>query len=209
MKKDIDIIFKHDPAIKRSFAHIVEVILSYPGLHAVWFYRIAHSLYIRNIPLIPRMISQFARFLTGIEIHPGATIKGNIFIDHGMGVVIGSTAQIGNNVLIYSGVVLGNREGSLDNGYGVKRHPTIGNNVLLGTGAKILGNITIGNNVKIGANSVVLHDIPDNYTAVGVPARIISKKKPLNVTYKRHETVSKFRKIISSTSSFPANLTEL
>jgi serine O-acetyltransferase len=114
--------------------------------------------------------------LTGIEIHPGAKINGHIFIDHGMGVIIGSTAEIGDNAVIYSGVVLGSRNGSIDNGFGTKRHPTIGNNVLIGSGAKILGNITIGDNVKIGANTVVLHDVPNNCTAVGVPAKIAFRK---------------------------------
>lgn len=177
MKKDINIIFQHDPAVTRSIGHIIEVVLTYPGLHAIWGYRLSHKLYAVRVPVIPRMISQFVRFLTGIEIHPGAKINGSIFIDHGQGVVIGSTAQIGNNVLIYSGVVLGSREGSIDNGHGQKRHPTVGNNVLIGSGAKILGNITIGNNVKIGANAVVLTDIPDNSTAVGIPARIINNAK--------------------------------
>lgn len=177
MKKDIDIIFRHDPAVKRTFAHMLEVIFTYPGLHAVWLYRLAHKLHSLNIPVLPRFISQMARLFTGIDIHPGAKIRGNIFIDHGMGVVIGSSAEIGNNVLIYSGVVLGSREGSYDLGFGSKRHPTIGDNVLIGTGAKILGNIFIGDNSKIGANAVVLQDVPSNHTAVGIPARIIQISK--------------------------------
>jgi serine O-acetyltransferase len=177
MNKDIDIIFRHDPAIKRSVAHFLEIVFTYPGLHALWLYRVAHAFYRWNIPILPRVISQIARFFTGIEIHPGAKIQGNIFIDHGTGVIIGSTAQIGNNVIIYSGVVLGSRNGSVDNGFGKKRHPTIGNNVLIGAGAKILGNITIGDNVKIGANAVVLQDVSANCTAVGVPARIIRNKE--------------------------------
>lgn len=178
MKKilnDIEVIFKNDPAVKKSFSQILEVVLTYSGLHAVWFYRMSHKLYLLNIPVLPRMISQFARFLTGIEIHPGATIRGSIFIDHGMGVVIGQTAEIGNNVLIYSNVILGSRSGGLDKGYGAKRHPTIGDNVMIGAGAKILGSITIGNNVKIGANSVVLKNIPDNSTVVGIPGRIVCR----------------------------------
>lgn len=177
MKQDIDFIFQHDPAIKRSFWHLAEVVLTYPGLHALWFYRLAHSFYLRKVPVIPQVISHFSRFLTGIEIHPGAKLKGNIFIDHGMGVIIGSTVEIGNGVVIYSGVVLGSRNGSIDKGFGKKRHPTIGDNVLIGSGAKILGDIRIGNNVKIGANSVVLENVPDNSTAVGVPARIINNIK--------------------------------
>jgi serine O-acetyltransferase len=177
MKKDIDIIFKHDPAITPTFSHFLEVVLTYPGLHALWIYRIAHKLFLWHVPVLPRMLSQAGRLLTGIEIHPGARIRGSIFIDHGYGVVIGSTAEIGDNVLIYSGVVLGSRDGSIDNGYGAKRHPTIGNNVMIGSGAKLLGNITIGNNVKIGANAVVLCDVPSFTTAVGAPARIIRKEK--------------------------------
>lgn len=173
---DVIVIFKNDPSIIPSFGNILEIILTYPGLHALWLYRLAHKLYILKIPIIPRIISQFARFLTGIEIHPGAKIKGSIFIDHGMGVVVGQTAQIGNNVVIYSGVVLGTRNGGWDKGYGIKRHPTIGNNVMIGAGAKVLGNITIGDNVKIGANAVVLKNIPDNSIAVGIPARIIRKR---------------------------------
>lgn len=177
MKKDIEMIFENDPAVKRTFAHLLEIILTYPGLHAVWMYRIANKLFLKNIPILPRFISQLARFFTGIDIHPGAKIKGNIFIDHGMGVVIGSSAEIGDNVLIYSGVVLGSRDGSQDGGYGSKRHPTVGDNVLIGTGAKILGSINIGRNAKIGANAVVLQDVPSNYTAVGIPARIIQKTR--------------------------------
>lgn len=174
MKQDIDIIFEHDPAVKKSLAHYLEVVLTYPGLHAIWSYRIAHKLFLWNIPVIPRLISQIARFLTGIEIHPGAKLKGNIFIDHGFGVVIGSTSEIGHNVVIYSGVALGSRNGSIDNGYGKKRHPTIGDNVIIGSGAKILGDIYIGDHVKIGANAVVLNDIPNNCTTVGIPAKIVN-----------------------------------
>lgn len=174
---DIEVIFKNDPAVKKSFSQILEVILTYSGLHAIWFYRLSHKLYLLKIPVLPRMISQFARFLTGIEIHPGATIRGSIFIDHGMGVVVGQTAEIGNNVLIYSNVILGSRNGGLDKGYGAKRHPTIGDNVMIGAGAKILGSITIGNNVKIGANSVVLKNVPDNSTVVGIPGKIYTRLK--------------------------------
>jgi serine O-acetyltransferase len=170
---DVEVIFRNDPAITPSVKCLLEVVLTYPGLHAIWFYRLAHKLYLLQIPIIPRGLSELARFLTGIEIHPGAKIHGSVFIDHGSGVVIGSTAEIGNNVIIYSGVVLGNRSGGWDKGYGMKRHPTIGSNVLIGTGAKILGNIKVEDNVKIGANAVVLQNIPSNCTAVGVPARIV------------------------------------
>ncbi len=170
---DIEVIFRNDPAITLSVKHILEVVLTYPGLHAIWFYRLAHKLYLLKIPVIPRVLSQLATWLTGIEIHPGAKIDRSVFIDHGSGVVIGSTVEIGNNVIIYSGVVLGSRNGSWDKGYGVKRHPTIGSNVLIGAGAKILGDIKIENNVKIGANAVVLQNVPSNCTVVGVPARIV------------------------------------
>jgi len=158
--------------VRISFGNILEVILTYPGLHAIWLYRFSHFLYVLKIPILPRILSSFGRFLTGIEVHPAAKIKGSIFIDHGMGVVIGSTAEIGDNVIVYSGVVMGNRNGSLDKGYGIKRHPTVGNNVMIGSGAKILGAITIGDNVKIGANAVVLTDIESNSLAVGMPAKI-------------------------------------
>lgn len=174
---DIKIIFKHDPAVKLSFTDTLEVLITYPGLHALWVYRLTHFIYLLKIPLIPKILSQLARFLTGIEIHPAAKIKGSIFIDHGTGVVIGSTTEIGDNVLIYSNVVLGSRNGSLDKGYRAKRHPTIGNNVMIGSGAKILGDIKIGNNVKVGANAVVLKDVPDNCTVVGIPARVIKQPR--------------------------------
>ena len=173
IRSDIEVIIRNDPAITCSLKHILEVVLTYPGLHAIWFYRLAHKLYLLNIPVIPRVVSQVARWFTGIEIHPGANIHGSVFIDHGSGVVIGSTVEIGNNVIIYSGVVLGSRAGSWDKGYGVKRHPTIGSNVFIGAGAKILGDVKVENNVKIGANAVVLQNIPSNCTAVGVPARIV------------------------------------
>lgn len=172
---DIRVIFKNDPSVRISFTDILEVVITYPGLHALWFYRFAHLIYFLKIPILPRVLSQLARMFTGIEIHPAAKIRGSIFIDHGMGVIIGSTAEIGNNVLIYSNVVLGSRNGSIDKGYGVKRHPTIGNNVMIGSGARILGDIKIGNNVKVGANSVVLKDVPSNCTVVGIPGRIIHK----------------------------------
>jgi len=172
---DIAVIFKNDPAITFSLRYLLEVVLTSPSLHAIWFYRLAHQLYLRNIPIIPRWLSQLARFLTGIEIHPGAKINGSIFIDHGSGVVIGSTAEIGDNVIIYSGVVMGSRRGGWDKGYRVKRHPTIGNNVLIGSGAKILGDIKIEDNVKIGANAVVLQDVPSNCTVVGIPAKIVKR----------------------------------
>lgn len=154
-----------DPAIHKS----IEVIL-YPCLYAIIFYRISHSLYNKKCYFLARLISQISRFITGIEIHPGAIIGENFFIDHGMGVVIGETAEIGNNVTIFHEVTLGGISSDL-----IKRHPTIRNNVTIGAGAKILGAVTIGDNCKIGTNSVVLNSIPPNSTAVGIPAKIISK----------------------------------
>ncbi|NLZ38548.1 MAG: serine O-acetyltransferase [Firmicutes bacterium] len=164
LKKDVKAIFERDPAAKS----ILEVLLCYPGLHALWFHRLAHRLHRWGLVLLPRLISQLSRFLTGIEIHPGAKIGEGFFIDHGMGVVIGETTEIGDNVTIYQGVTLGGT--GKEKG---KRHPTIGNNVVIGTGAKILGPIKIGDNVKIGAGSVVLRDVPSNTTVVGVPGRVV------------------------------------
>jgi serine O-acetyltransferase len=164
---DVNAAFSKDPA-----AHsLIEVLTSYPGLKAILIYRIAHLLWELNMPFIPRYLSEVARELTGVEIHPGAEIGSDFFIDHGSGVVIGETAEIGNNVTMYQGVVLGGV--STDP---VKRHPTVGDDVVIGTGAKLLGAIKIGNNVKIGANSVVVNDVPDNSVVVGVPGRIISRE---------------------------------
>lgn len=161
---DFRIIFERDPAARNW----LEVLFCYPGLQALLFYRLAHWLYQVGIPFIPRLISHISRFLTGIEIHPGATIGRSVFIDHGMGVVIGETANIGDYTLIYQGVTLGGT--GKESG---KRHPSVGENVVVGAGAKVLGNILIGNNVRIGAGSVVLRDIPADCTVVGVPGRII------------------------------------
>jgi len=167
IKEDINIVFERDPAARST----LEVILCYPGLHAVWMHRIAHFLWKKNLKTLARFISHINRFLTGIEIHPGAKIGRRFFIDHGMGVVIGETTEIGDDVIIYHQVTLGGV--STKKG---KRHPTIGNNVVIGAGAKILGPIKIGNNVKIGANSVVIKDVPDNSTVVGIPGKIVLKK---------------------------------
>lgn len=164
LKNDIKSIFERDPAAKS----LLEVILCYPGLHALWFHRFAHQLHQWGFVLLPRLISQLSRFFTGIEIHPGARIGAGFFIDHGMGVVIGETTEIGDNVTIYQGVTLGGT--GKEKG---KRHPTIGNNVVIGTGAKVLGPIVIGDNVKIGASSVVLHNVPSQTTVVGVPGRVV------------------------------------
>jgi len=158
-------ILKKDPAAKS----LLEVILLYPGLHALIYHRIAHWFYVRKHFVIARWISQFARHRTGIEIHPGAKIGKGLFIDHGMGVVIGETAEIGDNVTIFHGVTLGGT-GKEKN---VKRHPTVGDNVVIGAGAKILGPIKIGNNAKIGANSVVLKDVPPYGTVVGIPGKVV------------------------------------
>ncbi len=166
-RPEIQAAMERDPAAISK----LEVILTYSGLHAIIFYRIAHFLHRLKIPYIPRIISQFARWLTGIEIHPGARIDRGLFIDHGMGVVIGETTIIGKNVTLYQGVTLGGT--GKERG---KRHPTIGNNVVIGAGAKVLGNITIGNNVQIGANAVVIKDVPDNSTVVGVPGRVVKRE---------------------------------
>ncbi|WP_109206910.1 serine O-acetyltransferase [Moorella sp. Hama-1] len=164
LKKDIEVVFQRDPA-----AHsLLEVILCYPGFHALILHRLAHACYRRGLILLARIISQINRFLTGIEIHPGAKLGEGIFIDHGMGVIIGETAEVGNNVTLYQGVTLGGT--GKEKG---KRHPTIGNNVVISAGAKVLGNITIGDNVKIGAGSVVLRDVPPNCTVVGVPGKVV------------------------------------
>lgn len=162
-KKEIEAVFDRDPAA-RSY---IEVVLLYSGVHAIVFHRIARLILKAHIPFFPRLLSQCARFLTGIEIHPGASIGDGLFIDHGMGVVIGETSIVGNNVTLYQGVTLGGT--GKEKG---KRHPNIGDNVVIGTGAKILGNITIGENSYIGANAVVLKDVPANSTVVGVPGRI-------------------------------------
>lgn len=158
-----------DPAARSNLE-----ILLYPSLYAIINHRIGHFLYKRKLYFLSRLISQINRFFTGIEIHPGATIGKRFFIDHGMGVVIGETAEIGNNVTLYHGVTLGGT--GKDKG---KRHPTVGNNVTIGAGAKILGPITIGNDVKIGSNSVVLRDVPNSATAVGIPAKIIKKSNKI------------------------------
>ncbi|HLO85071.1 MAG TPA: serine O-acetyltransferase [Nostocaceae cyanobacterium] len=165
---DFRIIFERDPAAKNW----LEVIFCYPGFHAICLYRLAHFLHCRGVVFIPRLISHLARFFTGIEIHPGAKIGKGVFIDHGMGVVIGETAIVGDYALIYQGVTLGGT--GKESG---KRHPTVGNHVVVGAGAKVLGNIVIGDRVRVGAGSVVLRDVPADYTVVGIPGRIISRQK--------------------------------
>jgi serine O-acetyltransferase len=167
IKEQIDTIFREDPAARS----VLEILFCYPGFHAVLLHRLAHKLYKMGLRLPARMISQLSRSLTGIEIHPGATIGRRFFIDHGMGVVIGETSEIGDDVLLYQGVTLGGT--GKEKG---KRHPTLGNHVVVGTGAKVLGNILIGNHVKIGAGSVVIHPVPDDSTVVGIPGRVVRSK---------------------------------
>ena len=164
IREDVATVLERDPAAKSR----LEVFLCYSGLHALWFYRINHWLWNRGFFLLGRWLSQCARFLTGIEVHPGARIGRRLFIDHGMGVVIGETAIIGDDVTMYQGVTLGGT--GKEQG---KRHPTIGDNVVIGGGAKILGNITVGKNCRIGAGSVVLRNVPDDSTVVGVPGHIV------------------------------------
>lgn len=177
-QKEIRATLDRDPAATDGIA----VILSYPGLHALFYYRVGHLFYKSGLPFFARLVSQFGRWLTGIEIHPGATIGPGLFIDHGMGVVIGETSVIGKNVTLFQGVTLGGT-----GKHKGKRHPTLGDNVVVGAGAKILGNIRIGDNVSVGANAVVLHDAPPNSTVVGVPGRVTRREgrrvEGVNVDY--------------------------
>ncbi|MDH7480065.1 MAG: serine O-acetyltransferase [Syntrophomonadaceae bacterium] len=165
IRRDIQVVFERDPAAKSLW----EVIFCYPGFHALLMHRLAHRLYQKGWFVLARFVSHLSRHFTGIEIHPGAKIGEGFFIDHGMGVVIGETTEIGDNVTLFQGVTLGGTGKQKG-----KRHPTIGNNVVIATGAKVLGAITIGDNVKIGSGSVVLNDVPPNCTVVGVPGRIVS-----------------------------------
>jgi serine O-acetyltransferase len=176
LKRDIKTVFEHDPAAVNT----LEVLLAYPGFHARQFHRLAHTLYRWRVPFSPRLISHISRFCTGIEIHPGAKIGEGFFIDHGMGVVIGETAEIGDNVVLYQGVTLGGTSRQK-----VKRHPTLGNNVVVGVGAKLIGDITIGDNSKIGAGSVVVTSVPANATVVGVPGRVVAIRNPDTDTMER------------------------
>ncbi len=169
IRKDIKAVFEHDPAATST----LEVLLAYPGFHARQFHRLAHTLFRWHIPVLPRLISHIGRFLTGIEIHPGARIGEGFFIDHGMGVVIGETSEIGDNVTLYQGVTLGGTSHQR-----TKRHPTLGSNVVVGVGAQLIGAITIGNNTKVGAGSVVVTSVPANATVVGVPGRVVAVRNP-------------------------------
>ncbi|TYP67733.1 serine O-acetyltransferase [Paenibacillus methanolicus] len=166
MRIDIETVLDNDPAARSKF----EVIFTYSGLHAIWAHRVAHKLYKRKWYTLSRIVSQVSRFFTGIEIHPGARIGSRLFIDHGMGVVIGETCEIGDNVVIYQGVTLGGT--GKERG---KRHPTIGNNVVIGSGSKVLGSFTVGDNVNIGSNAVVLRPVPSNSTVVGNPGRVVKR----------------------------------
>ena len=168
LKEDIQTVFTKDPAARST----TEVIFCYPGLHALWFHRLAHFLWRHRLQFLARLLSHINRFLTDIEIHPGARIGRRFFIDHGTGLVIGETAEVGDDVLMYQGVVLGGT--SLKKG---KRHPTIGNNVVMGVGAVALGNITIGDRARVGAGSVVVKSVPSGATVVGIPGRIMENHR--------------------------------
>ena len=176
LKRDIQSVFDHDPAAISTF----EVLVAYPGFHARQFHRVAHTLFEWHVPVLPRLISHISRFLTGIEIHPGAKIGEGFFIDHGMGVVIGETSIIGDNVTLYQGVTLGGTSQQHK-----KRHPTLGNNVVVGVGAQLIGNITIGDDSKVGAGSVVVNSVPPHATVVGVPGRIVAMRNPDTDTVER------------------------
>lgn len=181
LREDIMIVFDKDPAAR----NLLDVLIAYPGLHAIVYHRINHWLWHHKLKFIARLTSTIARWLTGIEIHPGASIGRRFFIDHGMGVVIGETAEIGDNVSLFHGVTLGGLSSSKG-----KRHPTLGNNVSVGAGAKILGPITIGDDVKIGANAVVLKDAPNTSTVVGIPGRVILHNKETNQINRDNNIIS-------------------
>ncbi|MBY0121895.1 serine O-acetyltransferase [Bacillus sp. S/N-304-OC-R1] len=205
LKEDIEVVFEQDPAA-RSY---LEVILTYSGLHAIWGHRIAHALFKRKLYFLARAVSQISRFFTGIEIHPGAQIGRRLFIDHGMGVVIGETCEIGDNVTIFQGVTLGGT--GKEKG---KRHPTIKDNALIATGAKVLGSITIGENSKIGAGSVVLHEVPPNSTVVGIPGKVkiqdgIRIKKDLNHSDLPDPIADKFKELEKEIAKLTTELEEL
>jgi serine O-acetyltransferase len=179
LRSDIQCILDRDPAARSKW----EVLTCYPGLHAILLHRLSHGLWLRDLRWLARWISQFGRWLTGVEIHPGAKIGENVFIDHGMGIVIGETAEVGDGCTIYQGVTLGGT--SLTKG--AKRHPTLGRNVVVGAGAKVLGGFTVGDNAAIGSNAVVTKPVPEGATAVGIPARIIQAED----TARREEAAAK------------------
>ncbi len=169
IRNDIQAAFAHDPAA----VNVWEVFFAYPGFHARQYHRVAHQLYRWRIPLLPRLLSNISRFWTGIEIHPGARLAEGVFIDHGMGVVIGETAIVGENTLIYQGVTLGGTSQLKK-----KRHPTLGKNVVVGVGAMVIGDITIGDGSKIGAGSVVINSVPPHATVIGIPGRVVAVRNP-------------------------------
>lgn len=166
-KQDIEAVRDRDPAARNT----LEIILAYPGLHALWMHRAAHWLWVKNVPVVPRLVSHISRLLTGIEIHPGAKFGKGVFIDHGMGVVIGETSEVGDYVTLYQGVTLGGTGKQKG-----KRHPTVGRNVVIAAGAKVLGPITIGDDSKVGAGAVVIRDVPPRCTVVGVPGRVVMQE---------------------------------
>jgi serine O-acetyltransferase len=171
LREDIRAVKDRDPAARNG---TLEIMLTTPGLHAIWFHRLAHALWVRRVPLLPRLLSHYARFLTGIEIHPGATIGRRLFIDHGMGIVIGETAELGDDVSLFQGVTLGGTGKQTG-----KRHPTLEDGVMVGVGAHILGAVRIGRGAKIGGGAVVLRDVPPHATAVGVPAHATTRLQPV------------------------------
>lgn len=203
-KEDIEVVFDQDPAA-RSY---LEVILTYAGLHAIWSHRIAHVLYKKKFFFLARSVSQISRFFTGVEIHPGATIGRRFFIDHGMGIVIGETCEIGENVSVFQGVTLGGT--GKEKG---KRHPTIKDNVLIATGAKVLGSIIVGENSKIGAGSVVLKEVPPNSTVVGIPGKVVIQdgikiKKDLNHCDLPDPIADRFKELDREIRALRADLAE-
>ncbi len=182
VREDLNAVFERDPAAKS----VLEVVLTTPGLHAIWMHRIAHQLQRAGLPVLPRVLSHFTRFVTGIEIHPGAKIGRKVFIDHGMGVVIGESAEIGNHVTLYQGVTLGiSHTRDVRSLRGKKRHPTLEDHVTVTVGAKILGAITVGEGAIIGAGSVVVRDVPPHTTVVGVPGRVVVERDPTTGTERR------------------------
>ncbi len=205
IRNDIRAVFERDPAAVNT----LEIFLAYPGFQARQWHRLAHTLFRWRIPLLPRLVSHFSRFLTGIEIHPGAKIGEGLFIDHGMGVVIGETAEVGDNVTLYQGVTLGGTSHLK-----VKRHPTLGNNVVVGAGAHLIGNIKIGDNTKIGAGSVVVTSAPPNATVVGVPGRVVELRNPDTDTVERlpdpvGEKLDAFEKRLTELESRLAKMEEI
>ncbi|OUS24863.1 serine O-acetyltransferase [Gammaproteobacteria bacterium 45_16_T64] len=186
IREDIASVFDRDPAARNTF----EVLTNYPGLHAVLLHRLAHWLWRQNAKWLGRSVSTFSRWLTGIEIHPGATIGRRFFIDHGMGVVVGETAEIGDDVTLYHGVTLGGT--SWNKG---KRHPTLGSGVVVGAGAKVLGPITLGDNSRVGSNAVVTKNVPSDATAVGIPGRIIKKRDPATIKCEEKRRIAMAKKM--------------